>query len=114
MIFRLRRTGRHNDGSGIAVMLHLAEIFAADGQPPYTLAFIATDGEDGACWFQTLCSDSSGYKSYYRNDLPRQYGDELLQRMDIEAVGSSGSLAPCGCNCLPERLPLAGDLWCLK
>ncbi len=38
--------GANNDGSGIAAMLHLAEIFAAERPLPYTLAFVSTDGEE--------------------------------------------------------------------
>ena len=38
--------GADNDGSGIAIMLHLAEIFSAEPAAPYTLVFLATDGEE--------------------------------------------------------------------
>jgi hypothetical protein len=38
--------GADNDGSGIAILLHLAEIFAADGTPKYTLVFVADDAEE--------------------------------------------------------------------
>lgn len=38
--------GADNDGSGIAIMLHLAEIFAAEGKPKYTLVFVADDAEE--------------------------------------------------------------------
>jgi len=38
--------GADNDGSGISILLQLAEIFAAEGTPRYTLAFVATDGEE--------------------------------------------------------------------
>ncbi len=38
--------GADNDGSGIATLVHLAEIFAAEGQPRYTLTFISTDAEE--------------------------------------------------------------------
>ena len=38
--------GADNDGSGIAILLHLAEIFAAEGKPRYTLVFLADDGEE--------------------------------------------------------------------
>jgi hypothetical protein len=38
--------GADNDGSGIAILLHLAEIFAAKRDRPYTLAFVATDAEE--------------------------------------------------------------------
>jgi hypothetical protein len=38
--------GADNDGSGIAIMLQLAEIFASEGKLPYTLVFLSTDGEE--------------------------------------------------------------------
>jgi hypothetical protein len=38
--------GADNDGSGIAILLHLAEIFAAEPNLPYTLVFVATDAEE--------------------------------------------------------------------
>jgi len=38
--------GADNDGSGIAIMLHLADIFAQEGQPKYTLVFVADDAEE--------------------------------------------------------------------
>jgi hypothetical protein len=38
--------GADNDGSGIAVLLHLAEIFAAEGMPRYTLVFLISDAEE--------------------------------------------------------------------
>jgi hypothetical protein len=38
--------GADNDGSGIAILLQLAEIFAAEPRHPYTLAFVATDAEE--------------------------------------------------------------------
>lgn len=38
--------GADNDGSGIAILLHLAEIFAKEGKPKYTLVFVADDAEE--------------------------------------------------------------------
>lgn len=38
--------GADNDGSGIAILLELGEIFAAEPDPRYTLALVATDGEE--------------------------------------------------------------------
>jgi hypothetical protein len=38
--------GADNDGSGVAILLQLAEIFAAEGPQPYTLAFVVDDGEE--------------------------------------------------------------------
>ncbi|MEZ4448473.1 MAG: M28 family peptidase [Nannocystaceae bacterium] len=38
--------GADNDGSGITILLGLAELFAAEGPPAYTLVFLAADGEE--------------------------------------------------------------------
>ncbi len=38
--------GADNDGSGIAILLELAHVFAAEPSRPYTLAFVATDAEE--------------------------------------------------------------------
>ncbi len=38
--------GADNDGSGIAILLQLAGIFASEPSRPYTLAFVATDAEE--------------------------------------------------------------------
>ena len=38
--------GADNDGSGIAILLHPGEIFAAEGEPKYTLVFVADDFEE--------------------------------------------------------------------
>ncbi|MFQ6675510.1 MAG: M28 family metallopeptidase [Fidelibacterota bacterium] len=38
--------GADNDGSGIAVLLQLAEIFSSEPTPAYTLVFLASDGEE--------------------------------------------------------------------
>jgi hypothetical protein len=38
--------GADNDGSGISILLQLAEIFAAESQRPYTLIFVAADAEE--------------------------------------------------------------------
>ena len=38
--------GADNDGSGVSILMQLAEIFAADAPHPYTLAFAFTDAEE--------------------------------------------------------------------
>lgn len=38
--------GADNDGSGIAVLLQLAEIFSSEQTPNHTLVFLASDGEE--------------------------------------------------------------------
>jgi hypothetical protein len=38
--------GADNDGSGIAILLQLAQIFASEPKPAHTLVFVATDAEE--------------------------------------------------------------------
>lgn len=38
--------GADNDGSGVAILLHLAEVFAAEETLPYTLVFVSDDAEE--------------------------------------------------------------------
>lgn len=38
--------GADNDGSGIAILMQLGEIFSSEAQPAYTLVFLSTDGEE--------------------------------------------------------------------
>lgn len=38
--------GADNDGSGMAVLMQLAEIFSQENKPKYTLVFLAADGEE--------------------------------------------------------------------
>jgi len=38
--------GADNDAAGIAILIHLGEIFAKEGPLPYTLVFVATDAEE--------------------------------------------------------------------
>ena len=39
--------GADNDGSGVAILLHLAEIFGAEDPPRYNLVFVVDDAEEG-------------------------------------------------------------------
>jgi len=105
--------GANNDGSGIAVMLHLAEIFAADGQPPYTLAFIATDGEEwgmlGSRRFVQTHPDINRIIAMISLD---NMGMNYYNGMDIEAVGQFRKFGALWLQLLAgEAARLAGDLW---
>jgi len=68
--------------------------------------------KNGHAGFQTLCSDSSGYKSYYRNDLLDNMGMNYYNGMDIEAVGQFRKFGALWLQLLAgEAARLAGDLW---
>lgn len=38
--------GADNDGSGIAILVHLGQIFGAESPPAHSLVFVSTDGEE--------------------------------------------------------------------
>jgi hypothetical protein len=104
--------GADNDGAGIAIMLHLAEIFAAEDKPAFTLTFISTDGEEygiagsqryiqthedvgnviagisldnvGKVWYTGLKLESQGLFS--------RYGDLWLRLAILEIASERGGL----------------------
>lgn len=103
--------GADNDGSGIAILLHLAEIFADAGTPHHTLVFLSSDGEEygmlGSRRFiethpnpdrilAAISLDNLG-KSFYHglemeaNGQFRGYAPLWLQRFAQEAVEVAGA-----------------------
>ncbi|MBW8011392.1 MAG: Zn-dependent exopeptidase M28 [Chloroflexi bacterium] len=104
--------GADNDGSGIAIMLHLAEIFSSEETPQYTLVFLSSDGEEygmlGTGRFIETHADVDNIiagisldnlgKQYYGNlemspvGQFRNYGSLWLQRTTQEAARVEGDL----------------------
>jgi hypothetical protein len=104
--------GADNDGSGIAILLHLAEIFANESKPKYTLTFASADAEEYGMlgtrrYIQThpdtsqivagLSLDNLGKKWSNGMDMdPRGqfhgYGPLWLQRSAQEAARAAGDL----------------------
>ncbi len=104
--------GADNDGSGIAIMMHLAEIFSTGETPARTLVFLATDAEEwgelGAVRFvQThpdksqiiagISLDNLGYDFYNGLDIDqrgqfRGYGPLWIQRLAQESARAAGDL----------------------
>ncbi len=109
--------GADNDGSGIAILLHLAEIFGAEGPQPYTLVFVATDGEEYG---------ELGSRRYIQTHHPiageilagislDNLGKYFYNGMDIEAVGQFHRFGPLWLQLLAgESARAAGDLWIPK
>jgi hypothetical protein len=82
--------GANNDASGIAILLELAEIFAAEGPPAYGLVFVATDAEEwgmlGARRFvQTHPNPDNFIAGFSLDNLGRPYHDGV----DIEQLGQA-------------------------
>jgi hypothetical protein len=102
--------GADNDGSGISILLALAEVFAAEPQRAHTLRFVATDGEEYGMlgtrrYMQThpdttqiiagVSLDNLGKEFYTGLDIDprgqyRHYGALWLQRLAQDAARASG------------------------
>ena len=87
--------GADNDGSGIAVLLHLAEIFAAEDAPRYTLVFVADDAEEFGMigsrrYMETHPNPEMIIAGISLDNLGRAY----YQDMETELVGQYEGYAP--------------------
>ncbi len=87
--------GADNDGSGIAILLQLAEIFANEGTHPYTLAFVATDAEEYGMigtghYVGTHPSPENIIAGMSLDNLGREYYDG----MNMELIGQYGGYGP--------------------
>jgi Zn-dependent M28 family amino/carboxypeptidase len=79
--------GADNDGSDIAILLHLGEIFGSEGSQPYTLVFVATDGEEYGMlgsrrYIQTHANTRDIIAAISLDNL----GKRFYNGMDMEAV----------------------------
>jgi hypothetical protein len=87
--------GADNDGSGISILLQLAEIFASEGTPPYTLTFVATDGEEygmlgTAHYVRTHANTDDILVGMSIDNLGHEYYDA----MNIELIGQYRNYGP--------------------
>jgi hypothetical protein len=87
--------GADNDGSGVAILLHLAEIFAAEGTPQYTLVFLADDAEEFGMvgsrrYVETHPNPEKIIAGISLDNLGRTY----YQDMHTELVGQYEGYAP--------------------
>lgn len=87
--------GADNDGSGISILLQLAEIFAGEGTPPYTLTFVVTDGEEygmlgTAHYVRTHPNPDEILVGMSIDNLGREYYDA----MNIELIGQYRNYGP--------------------
>ncbi|NOR89896.1 MAG: M28 family peptidase [Anaerolineales bacterium] len=82
--------GADNDGSGIAILLHLAEIFDAEKPLKYTLVFVATDAEEYGMlgslrYIQTHPNTDDIIAGISLDNVGREYYDS----MNMELVGQA-------------------------
>jgi hypothetical protein len=87
--------GADNDGSGVAILLHLAEIFAAEGTPPYTLVFLSDDAEEYGMigsrrYIETHPNPENIIAGISLDNMGRYY----YQDMETELVGQYEGYAP--------------------
>jgi hypothetical protein len=87
--------GADNDGSGVAVLLHLAEIFAAEDTPRYTLVFVSDDAEEYGMigsrrYIETHPDPEMIIAGISLDNLGRVY----YQDMETELVGQYEGYAP--------------------
>jgi hypothetical protein len=112
--------GADNDGSGIAILLHLAQIFGAEKQLPYTLTFIATDGEEygmlGSKHFVENHPDPGNIITDFSLDnLGNTFYDGIGRGMDMDARGQFRKFGPLWLQLLTiDVARAAGDLWPVK
>jgi len=87
--------GADNDGSGVAVLLHLAEIFAEEGTPRDTLVFVSDDAEEYGMigsrrYIETHPDPGKIIAGISLDNLGRPY----YQDMGTELVGQYEGYAP--------------------
>ncbi len=124
--------GADNDGSGVAILVHLAEILAGEGTPPHTLVFLFADAEEwgngGTARFlethpdpkkilAAVSLDNLGKHWYMGLEMDprgrfRGYGPVWLQRTAQDAARAAGDtwvpvMRPALFQALEQAAPLA-------
>ncbi|MEX1143435.1 MAG: M28 family peptidase [Anaerolineales bacterium] len=104
--------GADNDGSGIAILLQLAGIFASEGTPPYTLTFVSTDAEEYGMlgtyhYVQTHPNPDEILVGMSLDNLGREYYDG----MSIELIGQYRNYGPIWVPLAAQAAAEAGGLW---
>ncbi len=108
--------GADNDGSGIAILLHLGEIFGSEGPQPYTLVFVATDGEEyGMLGTRRYIQDHPNTSDILAGISLDNLGKRFYNGMDMEAIGLFRRYGALWLQLLSgESARAAGDLWIPK
>jgi hypothetical protein len=105
--------GADNDGSGIAILLQLGEIFASEAQPAYTLVFVATDAEEygmlGTRRYIQTHPDTEGIIAGISLD---NLGKNFYPGLEFEVVGQFRKFGALWLQRLAGvAARAAGDLW---
>ncbi|MBK6326915.1 MAG: M28 family peptidase [Chloroflexi bacterium] len=105
--------GADNDGSGIAIMLELAKLFAAEDTPPYTLTFLASDGEEygmlGTRHYAAAHPDPDRIIAAFSLD---NLGKEFYTGVRLGIQGQLRGVGPLWLQLTAqEAARAAGDLW---
>ena len=87
--------GADNDASGIAILLHMAELFAGEDRPPYSLTFVSTDAEEYGMlgtlrYVETHADTSMILAGISLDNLGRTY----YQDMNMELIGQLSNYGP--------------------
>ncbi len=87
--------GADNDAAGVAIMLHLAEIFAAEGQPAHTLTFASIDAEEyGNLGNRRLVRTHPDTRRVLAAISLDNLGRVYYDRMNIEMIGQFRGYGP--------------------
>ena len=87
--------GADNDGSGIAILLHLAEIFAEEGTRPYSLVFVATDAEEyGMIGTQRYVGTHPNTENIIAGISLDNLGRDYYDGMNMELIGQYRNYGP--------------------
>jgi len=103
--------GADNDGSGIAILLHLAEMFATEANRPYTLTFVATDAEEygmigSGRYVETHPHPENILAGMSLDNLGRKYYDG----MNMELIGQYHGYGPIWLALMAREAARAADL----
>ncbi len=87
--------GADNDGSGIAILLHLAEILAAEPPPRYTLVFAATDAEEyGMIGSRRYVETHANVENIIAGVSLDNLGRDYYDGMNLELIGQYRRYGP--------------------
>ncbi len=105
--------GADNDGSGIAILLHLAEIFAAEAPGRYGLVFLASDGEEyGMLGTNRFIATHPAPDTVVAAISIDNVGKYFYDNLDMSPIGQFRGYGPLWLQRLvQESARAAGDLW---
>jgi len=105
--------GADNDGSGVAILLHLAEIFAAEPRPRYTLVFASTDAEEyGMIGSRRYIETHPNTEDIIAGVSLDNLGMDYYNIMNIELVGQFSRYGPIWLPLTAREAARAADgLW---